>query len=330
MKKKKKTWNEIHLTNIKYHTFKRTNYIITHIDTSNKLYILGYNFKKNEGFINQQDFLWYINHANKPIEKAIENKYYNEYISDSENILYKGWSVFDSMISLRQDLHYEFCNEDSISDEDLITLENSLSNEDKKKIIKWVRQYGMPFVGDKLNENHAFVGILPHSYGFKNDITTCIEYNACICRLGTFLIGLNIIYKTFGYYLTYLLSTVNNDVFPNLDITTSYPRHSRKDSLAYVKRALNSISFQYFINIEDIDTSNKQPNFKFYTETLISLAMYQLSILITSKRIYFVAECSRETCKSLYIPTRATKIYCMNCSRQKKYSEKLTEKIKKD
>lgn len=319
MKRKKKNWNEIHLLNIKYQSFKRNNYIIDSIDDSKKLYIIGYNSKRKEDFINIPTFSWDIKHSSKPVEDTIKSIYYHNCISESEHTVYKGWSIFDSLISLRQNLNYDFFDEDNISNEKLILLENNLSNVDKKKIIKWVKRYGLPFIGDKFDNSNATMG-LTFNYGFKNDILTCTVNNRCICRLGTFLIGLNIIYRTFGYYLSYLLNTVNNDKFINLEITKSYPQYSYKDSLSYIRRSFNSISCRYISNWDNVIEQKEFPKFEFYAETLISLAMYQLSIIISSNRIYYVSEC--KLCNNLFIPTRSTRSYCMNCSRQKKYSQK--------
>jgi len=319
---KKKNWNEKFLSNMKYQSFKRKQYCIELLD--NKTYILAYDHDKKEGFMPNPELIY--NHAiklNNDLEKDINKFYTANYIYNSEKTIYKGWSVFDSLISLRQNLDYSYnINENSVTEKQLIELETKLSKQEKKEIIKWCRKYGMPFLGDRaINDYEALIGIPPFEYGFKNDIYTCVKENACICRLGRFLLGLNILCKTLFFYLIYLYKTDNNANFINIDFSKLevLDDYNISDIKSYVKKALISISDKAIINFDDIIYENKLPHFEPYAETLISLAMYQLAIIMSSKKIYTVKRCKYQECEHFFIPTRNTRKYCMNCSRQKKY-----------
>jgi len=74
--------------------------------------------------------------------------------------MFRGWSIFDSLISLRQKLNYpNNINEDFINNNDLIQLEKNLSEPEKKEILKWLKIYGMPFLGNKIEDKKAYIGI---------------------------------------------------------------------------------------------------------------------------------------------------------------------------
>lgn len=328
---KKRNWNEIYLKNMKYQSFKRRNYCISSLDDGKeKLYIIGYDYNKKEGFMPNTNLI--INKVQKQ-NKSIDEIFMKDYLSDSENLINKGWSVLDSLISLRQELDFSYnIDEDCINNKQLIELEKSISNKDKKKIIKWTEKYGMPFLGDRdktiiLNVN---VGTIPFNYGFTNDIKTCIEKDSCICRLGTFLISINIIYKTLFFYLLYLYKKdidsiplyifKNNNNITDNDIDEFLKEYSMNDLESYIKRAFLSIKDKAVINSTTLFDENKTFKFESYAETLISLAMYQLATITSFKKIYDVSRC--KLCNNLFIPTRKTRKYCMKCSRQKKYQQK--------
>lgn len=321
---RKKNWNEKFLLNMKYQSFKRKQYCINVI--GNKTYIFGYDANIHEGFMPNIELIYNQTiKSNNNLEKDIEQYYIANYLYDSEKTIYKGWSVFDSLLDLRQNLHYSYkIDEYSINEKQLIELETNLSKQDRIKIIKWCRKYGMPFLGDKIASKYGIIGIIPFDYGFKNDIDTCIKENACICRLSTFLIGLNILYKTLFFYIIYLYKTNSNADFVNLDILEliNLNDYDISDIKLYIKQALISISNKSIINLNDILNENQLPYFEPYAETLISLAMYQLSIIMSSKKIYDINTCNYEKCSHLFIPTRNSRKYCMNCSRQKKYKSK--------
>ena len=319
---KKKNWNQKFLTNMKYQSFKRKNYYIDTLDKNSKeLYIIDYDTDKKEGFIPNTLYLYNKVKHLKNIEERIQkfNDYYiDNYIFDStQTIDSKGWSVFDSLIHLRQNLSYSInISESSVSEADLLELENNLSVSDRKKIIKWCQKYGMPFLGDKSENTKADIRIDPFLYGFKNDIYTCISKDVCACRLSTFLIALNILFRTLYFYLVYLIDQRKVDTL-KINIPHSYyENYNYNDIENYIKRAFYSISDKSIINLDTIFSENGLPKFENYAETIISLAMYQLAVIISTKKIYDISEC--KACEEIYIPTRKSREYCMSCDRHTK------------
>ena len=319
---KKKNWNQNFLSNMKYQSFKKRNYEF--ITINEELYIIGYNEKKEESFLLDLSKIKRTSKLkNEPIEKTL--KYFFE--SDIRNYeidkIENGWSILDSLINLRQKLNYSYdINEDSLSRNELKNLENNLSNYEKKQILKWCEEYGMPFLGNEVSSNEVQLGSRIFKYGFKNDFYTClIENNSCLCRLGSFLIALNIIFKTFYYYLYYV---------DNIFILENFEFHeynlNLQDIKSYIRRSFVSISEKAIINVDDIIEENALPHFESCAETIISLAMYQLAVVSSSKKILDAKKCSCKSCQHLFIPTRKSRFYCMNCSRGKNYKEKKNKK----
>lgn len=326
---KKKNWNEIYLTNMKYQSMKRKNYCIATLDKEkDELYIIAYDHDIKEGFIPNVNFIYNkVKDSETKISEAINDFYIQNYIYDSDKIIYKGWSILDSLISLRQNLSYSYDIDEfsTLSNKDLIELEKSLSIKDKNKIIKWCKIYGMPFLGYKYDlTNKAFIGEPPFIYGFKNDLYACILNNVCIARLSTFLIGLNILFKTFCFCISYYSSSGNFKKLQNFCLekylsNISNFEYDEEYFKFYIKKAFGSISNKSVMNLNKI-IDNKEPSkIELYSETLLSLAMFQLSIVASFKKIYNISEC--KCCKNLFIPTRTTRTYCLKCSRQKNYKK---------
>lgn len=315
---KKKNWNKKYMTSMKYMSFQRNFYDFTVLDGNT--YIIGYNMEINENFIPNTDLIIDKNlTSSEDISNTIKN-FYKEYFMDYKiDAIHNGWSIVDSLISLRQNLHYTYeINEYSVSSQQLVELEKSLSNNDCNKILEWLKTYGMPFLGEKVINDNVNIGIPPFNYGFKNDFFTCMAKKSCICRLGSFLVALNTLMKTFIHYLYYA-----NQHFPleELDFSDDdYDSYNKNDNESYIRTALSSISNKAIINLDEILTNDELPRFEGCCETIISLAMYQLAIIASSKKISTSKKCS--LCKNIFIPTRRTKTYCMTCYRQKKYKNK--------
>jgi len=312
---KKKNWNQKCLSSMKYISFKKKHYYISTLD-GDETYIIGYNLNKTENFLPSMIEIKNRNkYKNENITKTAKDIFNRDFMTYEKDIMHKGWSIVDSLISLRQNLTYSYSiNEDSISNTKLIELEKTLSNDDRKKIIKWLKKYGMPFLGDKIESNEMYIGIPPFKYGFKNDFFTCYIKNACVCRLSSFLISLNIIFKTFAYYLfyTYDIEIAEKIEFKKIDYDTN-------DLDSYIRRAFSSISDKAIIDLDNILEKKELPRFEGCCDTLISLSMYQLAIITSSKKICSAAGCS--CCEKIFIPTRRSRHYCMTCSRQKKYKK---------
>lgn len=313
---KKKNWNEKYLSSMKYTSFERRNYYISTLD-GEETYIIGYNLDKKEGFApNKNEIVRRSIIKNENIKDSIKAVYERDFISYKTDIMYKGWSVLDSLISLRQKLKYSYSiDEDSITNKELIQLERNLSKEEKKEILKWLKIYGMPFLGDRIENKEMRIGISPFGYGFKNDIQICDNKNACICRLGSFLIALNIVFNTFYYYLLYLDKNIELE-----ELEFDMNNINKEDLMSYIKRAFSSISDKAIINLDNIIEGKELPRFEGCTETIISLAIYQLAIITSSKKILDTKICS--LCKNIFIPTRKSRCYCKTCSRQKAYKDK--------
>lgn len=333
--KSKRNWNENNLTKIKYQSHKRRNYCIETLD--NGLYILAYNHSKEEGFMENVLMMYHkVKDSKEEAKDALNNLLMKNYISDSENLIYKGGSVFDSLISLRQKLDFPNDIEYYVNQQTLCELEKSISEKDKRAIIKWLEIYGMPFLGDSINEGieSDYIGNVPFCYGFTNDAITCMLEKACICRLGSFLIALNTIYTTMFLCLKYLYridkdSNINLDVFrqdkeSDSDIIKKIYAYDLIHIESYIKLAFSSISIKNVFNIDTILYKNKMPKPEAYAETLISLAMYQLLTIVSSRKIYSVNRC--KYCNNVYVPTRENHKYCMDCSRQKEWNKKHKQK----
>lgn len=313
---KKKNWNEKYLSSMKYTSFERRNYYISTLN-GEETYIIGYNLDKKEGFTPNVDTIENRSIMKKEnIKDSIKAVYKEEFINYKTDIMFRGWSIFDSLISLRQKLNYpNNINEDFINNNDLIQLEKKLSEPEKKEILKWLKIYGMPFLGNKIEDKKAYIGIHPFHYGFKNDIEICIIKKACICRLGSFLIALNIVFNTFYYYLLYLDKNIE---FEKLEFEIN--NIDKDDLSSYIRRAFSSISDKAIINLDDIIQGKELPRFEGCAETLISLAMYQLATITSSKKILDTKLCS--LCGDIFIPTRKSRNYCKTCSRQKAFKNK--------
>lgn len=318
---KKRNWNEKYMKSMQYKSFKRKNYYISNLGTS-KTYIIGYNYKKeNEGLVlNNDEIENKILIYNREKTEVIKDFYQKNVMQYETDPMYNGWSILDSLISLRQDLNYNYkISENSISENEIIDLENSLSEKDKKKIIKWLKKYGMPFLGDKIVNNGFYIGEPPFEYGFKNDLKTCLKLKACACRLGTFLIAINIIYMTLVFYMKY----VSNIIEPFENVKIEIENYATTDISSYIRKSLSSISDKAIINVDNILNKSELPKFEGCCETIISLAMYQLAIVMSSKNKFTsIKVCRFSECKHIFIPTRKTRLYCMNCSRQKQYKSK--------
>ena len=335
---KKRNWNENNLTKVKYKSQKRLNYCIATLNANSpELYILGYNHSKKEGFMPNTKYITNkIKNSSEDRETLINTFFKENYISDSENLIYKDGSVFDNLISLRQKLEYSYDTYEYSTNEVLCKLEQEISDNDKKTIIKWLKIYGMPFLGNPNVDTvgKAFIGTIPFCYGFTNDIATCLIKDACICRLGSFLIALNTFYKAFYYYLIYLYKT-DTDSRIDLEILNKTPQKMSFEEMtkleteidscdlsaikSYIKSAFSSINIKNFFDINILFDNNKLPHPESYADTLISLAMYQLMIISSSEKIYSVNKC--KTCNHLYIPTRRNNKYCVDCSRQKEWNK---------
>ncbi|MCI8362223.1 MAG: hypothetical protein HFJ41_03690 [Clostridia bacterium] len=314
---KKKNWNQKYLSNMKYKSFKRKHYYISKLN-GEETYIIGYNYDKKEGFmLNTNEVENRSKFSNENISDIIKSVFERDFMTYEKDIMYKGWSILDSLLSLRQRLDYPYdINENTISDKELIELEENLSNNNRKEIIKWLKIYGMPFLGDKYIDNHMIIGIPPFSYGFKNDIYTCYKNKACVCRLGSFLISLNIIFHTFILFLSY---ADKMEVLEELYFDEN--NYDEVDRSSYIRRALSSISDKAIINLDNILKQNQLSRFEGCMETIISLAMYQLAIIASSYKIQTAKKCNFKDCKNIFIPTRRTRDYCMHCSRQKQYKK---------
>ena len=319
--KKKKNWNNKYLTSMKYQSFQRKHYNFSVINE--KTYIIGYNWYEEEGFMPMEHLKLDENtNSIEEISKTIKDFYTKHFINYKTDELHKGLSILDSLISLRQKLNYTYyTNEYSVSSEELLCIERDLSNEDKKSILKWVETHGMPFLGEKVSNNNMTLGIPPFEYGFKNDFFTCFTEKSCICRLGSFLIALNILMKTFINYLVYAyrLGNLEELVFTDED----YDNYDKSEVTSYIRTSLSSISNKAIINLDEILDNNEIPRFEGCCETIISLAMYQLAIVASSKKINVAKMCS--LCGNIFIPTRTTRCYCKTCSRQQKYKNKREE-----
>ena len=176
---KKRNWSEINLTKLKYKSFKRRNYCIKTLNkNSSELYIIAYDYDIKERFMPSTNFLLNkVNSSSKSFETSINDFFLQNYLSNSENLIYKGRSVFDSLISLRQKLHFSYeIDENDISEKTLCELEKNLSNSDKKIIINWLKIYGMPFLGNPTNNDINPKYTKHTAIKFTFDINFCDDF----------------------------------------------------------------------------------------------------------------------------------------------------------
>lgn len=260
---------------------------------------------------------------NEKLYKTIDNKKTRILPHDVVSANHK---LLSSLISLRQKLpNYNYCHELYYTDiENIKYVENQILNDPNRKnyinlILKWCKKYCIPFVGD-IDFNAQFRVVsntFDYSYyGFKNDYNYVLlggpkEYKF---RLGSFLIGIDILYTAFilevcwnkETYLTDDCSDYVHTYITNLSIEKKFKDISQNDRNDLLNMFLQSMRIQVKVDYNTLTHS-------LYADTLLSAAMYQLFIFITHK-YNKVSNCI--FCKNLYFQNRKDKEFCSDRCRK--------------
>lgn len=282
-------------SDINYKNFKFKNYTFECID--NKKYIVGNTyFKKNkDGFDDLYDEL-----------------ICNDLLSD--------------IITLKQKLpDFNLPYSTNLVDEKNIDFVDEII--DKKSIdliIKFCNKHGMPFIGDSTFKNSLGIiqlGVNEYKYfGFDNDHNTRILLNKNAFRIGTFIIGINLIYEAFVLGLTFN----NIEIINNSDGNTALQLDNIYSQFKYInkeknkeesKRIFSDIVNSMNVYLQPVISKNmKAQTYKIYGKTLLSCALYQLLQFITSNN-QKVKTCTQ--CHIIFIASRKDVRYCSGACRVK-------------
>lgn len=289
-------------SDINYKSYKFEKYIFECID--NKKYIVGNNSEKN------------IKIESHIIEDICDETVGNDLLAE--------------IIELRQRLpNFKLPYSNVVDEKNIEFVENLIDKKEINIIIKFCEKFGMPFIGDFTFKNYLGVvqlGVNEYKYfGFENDYNTRKSLNKCAFRIGTFIIGIDFIYKAFRLGLLLnkneIIDNSNGDVAYSLD-TICFP-------IEFLKQNTNNVS-KMFADIMDsmdiylkpiISTKIKIQTYKIYGTTLLSCALYQLLQFITSNN-QNVKKC--KMCHIDFIASRKDKEYCNGACRVKyfRYNKK--------
>lgn len=196
---------------------------------------------------------------------------------------------------------------------------------DKKSInliIKFCNKHGMPFIGDSTFDNFlgiAQLGINEYKhFGFDNNHNTRMLLHKYAFRIGTFVIGISIIYNAFIFGLVFnnkeIINNSNGDVALELDNICSqfnFVEKHKDEASKIFTTIINSMN----IYLQPIISKNmKTHTYKIYGKTLLSCALYQLLQFITSNNKE-VKTCKQ--CHTIFIASRKDVKYCSGACRVK-------------
>lgn len=242
-------------------------------------------------------------------------------------------NLTNSILKLKEEMpyskFYEILDKGFIQDDTILyKIENELNNDHIEKIIEWCKSYGLPFLGE-----WGFVKSNKKDYkwfGFTNDMKTCFENNIYGFRIGTFLIGINIIYKT--AHCADALRKIRTGKISSKEIETSNIRIEKinTDGDKYYENTPNKQIELYENCLEDyINKTTKAAQYHFqlgtksnkvmyvpklYAETLLSASMYILFLWCCSPYNYTLKRCG--ACNSFFVTQDPREVYCKNpCTR---------------
>lgn len=282
------------------------------------------------------DKIKYISYASKENEyelKEIDNKKFIVIKSNPDtNILYllqqynreveiEEWKLVNSLLKLNKELpkskYYEMIDKFYIQDNNIFQLiEDELNEKDIGKIIKWCQEYGLPFLGEsgiETGKNKSYKW-----FGFVNDFKTCIDNNICGFRIGCFLIGIYIIYKTAicGNKLNEIKNGINQEINKKID---------KEIIEEYIKKTTKSAQLYY-----EIEENDKyiMYNMQLFAETLMGAAMYTLQLWICAPNDFILKRCNY--CNCHFIAKDPREMYCGNpCNKSNVNKKKTRANIQK-
>lgn len=230
--------------------------------------------------------------------------------------------LLSSLISLRQRLSYIDIDINILSryvnNSYLISLEEQLTKEDIKLIINWCKKYGLPFLGDPTEHfvnNTEQLGETYKYFGFENELLSCILDSKTYFRVGVFLVGLDILYKTLVYAIN-----INGNIKLNVDINTeNLPiiKADFEDLTHFINTFFKSVPLHFSVNFSNA----KHLKYDISTETTLSVALYHLALCITSPNPNLRAiRC--ENCNNIFLSSRANANYCIGCNRTTRYRQR--------
>lgn len=231
------------------------------------------------------------------------------------------WDLVNSLLKLIEELpkskYYEMIDKFYIQDNKIFQLiENELSNENIETIIKWCKKYGLPFLGEsgiEIGKTKSYKW-----FGFVNDFKTCIDNNMCGFRIGCFLIGIYIIYKTAicGEKLNEIRIGINEDINRKIN---------KKNIEEYIKKTTKSAQLYYEIAE---DSKYIMYDIQLFAETLMGAAMYTLQLWICAPNDLILKRC--EACNCHFIVKDPREKYCGNpCNKSNIDKRKLRANIQK-
>lgn len=287
-------------------------------------------------------------HGKKYIIIEHEEDFITAWNSCSDTIACNDFNLVNSIINLKEAMphseFYKILDKGNIQDDTILyKLEEQLNDEHIAKIIEWCKEYGLPFLGE-----WNFVKSSKKDYkwfGFTNDMKTCFDSNILGFRIGTFLIGINIIYKT-AYCadalrkiktgrMTYneiqtgiiKIKEINTDEtsFDEIENVKDYDEKLEpyKQSLEYyIHKTTKAAQYHFQLGTK----SNKIMYIpELYAETLLSASMYILFLWCCSPYKYTLKRC--KTCNSFFITQKPNEKYCNNpCTRYT--TSKANERLK--
>ncbi len=243
-------------------------------------------------------------------------------------------NLTNSILKLKEELpdstFYEILEHGNIQDDRILyKVEEELDDEDIKKVIEWCQEFGLPFLGEwgfnkGTKKDYGW-------FGFTNDIETCFKNNIIGFRIGTFLIGINIIYKT--VHCAEALRKIRNGRITNKEIEIGQIGFEKNDIIDEIlSTGVKSIENLEKIeqNLEDyINKTIKAAQYHFqlgrksnkvmyvpqlYAETLLSASMYHVFLWCCSPEKNTLKRCKR--CNCFFMTQNAQEKYCNNpCTR---------------
>lgn len=182
----------------------------------------------------------------------------------------------------------------------------------EKEVINWCKKYGMPFLGNNIIEDlnssldiFNSVGYLAFSLDefmeklweiYHNYIGYCAKKDSLTFDLKKLRVGLN---KNSNISISHI-----EDKFFNINL------NNREKE---IEKLLNSINIKYeFKYIKGKLTMIPK------IENVISLAIYQLGLLMVSNDEMLAKHCKH--CTSVFNATRNNQLYCPNCTPQKRWN----------
>ena len=178
----------------------------------------------------------------------------------------------------------------------LIALSNDVVDyrKRKKRIIDWVKRYGLPFVDEDMSEEaHSFV-----------------------CPLGKFM---EFLWELRDVILK--IETINREDF-NLSggrKTVNNPYNKAKWSDDKLERLISEWVNDASVSVR-IRFENHSPHLFLVADSILSVAKYQLALLLLCNEGITPKRCA--CCNSYFLPSRENQIYCPYCSPQKHYARK--------